>query len=59
MYAATGNPTNLRKCTVDHCWRSFYARELCFRHYLRWYRYGTPEGPQRQRLPESFKVFRG
>lgn len=58
MYEADGNPTNLRRCTSDGCWHAFYARGLCYRHYLLLYRYGAPERP-RQRLPESFKVFRG
>lgn len=58
MYDADANPTNLQKCTEDGCWHPFYARGLCQRHYLRWYR-GVPIAPKRQRLPESFKVFRG
>lgn len=58
MHDADGNPTNLRKCTEDRCWGAFYARGLCFRHYLRWYR-GAPLTPARKRLPASFKLFTG
>jgi hypothetical protein len=57
-YAATGNPTNLRHCTIDGCRRPFWARELCKPHYEAWRRYGTPVRPRkpRLRLPASWKV---
>ena len=58
MYEADGNPTNCRRCGEPDCSRPHYARGVCYRHYLRWYR-GVPVSPARQRLPESFKVFRG
>lgn len=58
-YEADGNPQNYRKCTHDGCWRPFYARGLCYRHYLRLFRYGAPDERPRQRLPASFKVFTG
>lgn len=58
MYEVDGNPTNCRKCGEEGCWRTYYARGVCYHHYLRWYR-GLPPKQERQRLPESFKVFRG
>ncbi len=29
-------------CTVDGCDLETVARELCQRHYMRWWRYGDP-----------------
>lgn len=31
-------------CAVEGCWRERYARGWCTSHYMRWRRYGDPEG---------------
>lgn len=56
---ADGNPTNLRKCTVEDCDRPFFARGMCARHYRRWYDGRRVKERRRPRLPTSFKVFTG
>lgn len=59
-----GNPTNLRHCTIDRCRHRFYARGLCYRHYLQWWQAGRPDDfdptpPPRPPLPASFRLFTG
>lgn len=40
------------KCSVDGCDRLSQARALCKRHYERWRRFGTPEGPTPEQREE-------
>jgi hypothetical protein len=61
MNEADRNPTNLRRCTVDGCRRPFYARQVCYLHYLDWYREKEPRTRRSKAwpLPARFKIFTG